>query len=50
VENGKFTVYGKKGSFYWKAMGQRRAILTEVSKKEYCVKGDGPYTYIEKKT
>jgi hypothetical protein len=50
VENGKFTVYGRKGSFYWKAMGQRRAILTEVSREEYCVKGDGPYTYIEKKT
>jgi len=45
VENGEFLVYGKNGEFYWKVMGERLSLQTEVIKENTEIMGDGPYTY-----
>ena len=46
VIDGKFTVYGKNGSFYWLVQAMRLPIETEPLKSETEVRGDGPYRYI----
>jgi glycosyltransferase involved in cell wall biosynthesis len=47
VINGKFTVYGKNGSFYWTVFGKRSTIKVEVNKSDVSIKGFGPYTYLQ---
>ena len=50
VDNGKFIVYGTGGvKFNWLVMGERESIDVEVSKDEFSLCGDGPYTYLTKK-
>jgi hypothetical protein len=46
VIDGKFTVYGKNGKFFWTVYGKRFDILVEPSKADSVVKGDGPYKWI----
>jgi len=46
VSNNSFTVYGKNGSFFWSAYGERSAINVEVNKNSVVVSGNGPYKYI----
>jgi len=45
IENNKFQVYGKNGSFYWHAFGMRSEILVEPDKSSITVSGDGPYKW-----
>lgn len=45
VENGRFTVYGKNGKFFWMVNGMRNQIEVEPLKSESEVRGDGPYKY-----
>ena len=47
VENGKFTVYGKPGKFYWLVMGNRFDIEVEPLKDAKKLKSVGPYTWLE---
>lgn len=49
VTNGKFTVYGPNGSFYWLVHAKRNNINVEPNVNDYNLCGDGPYTYIKKK-
>ena len=49
VIDGKFTVYGTNGSFYWLVQGKRSDIEVEPNKDDYQLHGDGPYTYITPK-
>jgi hypothetical protein len=49
VVDGKFTVYGSNGSFYWLVHAERNEIVVEPHKEDYELRGDGPYTYITKK-
>ena len=46
VQDGKFTVYGDNGSFFWLVHAMRLPIETEPLKSETEVRGDGPYRYI----
>ena len=46
VKNGKFTVYGEPGKFYWHVYGKRCDIEVEPLRSEVTVKGDGPYKWI----
>ena len=46
VQNGKFTVYGPSGKFFWTAYGRRAEIKTEVNINDSIVLGDGPYKYL----
>ena len=46
VESGKFTVYGKNGSFFWTVYGERGSIETEPFKLDVTLKGEGPYKWI----
>ena len=46
VENGKFTVFGNNGKFYWTVIGTREEINVEPMKEDVTIKGDGPYRYI----
>jgi hypothetical protein len=46
--NEKFFVAGDKCKFNWFVVGKRLNIQVEPNKKDVTVKGDGPYTYIEK--
>jgi hypothetical protein len=47
VENGRFTVYGKSGSFHWCVYGKRLPLMTEPFKETSVVCGSGPYTYLK---
>ena len=46
VVDGKFTVYGKNGKFFWMVNALRQSIITEPLKEETEVRGDGPYKYV----
>jgi hypothetical protein len=46
VENNKFKVYGKNGSFYWIVYGKRLEIEVEPEKESVTVNGMGPYKWI----
>ena len=46
VENGRFTVYGPNGKFYWVVYGERQPIQVEPLKSSVDVKGSGPYKWI----
>jgi hypothetical protein len=46
VHDGKFSVYGEAGSFYWIVHGRRATIDVEPRKDAVCVRGDGPYRWI----
>jgi hypothetical protein len=48
VKDSQFTVIGPKGKFSWLVMGKRLPIDVEPSKATSQVRGDGPYTYIQK--
>jgi hypothetical protein len=48
VKDNQFTVIGPKGKFSWLVMGKRLPIDVEPSKATSQVRGDGPYTYIQK--
>ena len=47
VEDGKFTVYGKPGKFFWYSHGKRLSIEVEPLKVERELKSVGPYTWLE---
>ena len=49
VIDNSFKVFGKPSKFYWHVTGKRREIEVEPDKKDFILKGDGPYTYIVKK-
>ena len=46
VVEGKFSVYGPSGSFYWTVIGRRNSIEVEPFKSDVQVKGSGPYKWI----
>jgi hypothetical protein len=46
VENNRFKVFGKNGSFSWIAYGNRGVIDVEPFVENVSVKGDGPYKWI----
>jgi len=46
VKDGKFTVYGPPGEFFWTVYGKRTSIEVEPLKSSVKLKGDGPYTYL----
>ena len=46
VIDGKFTVYGENGEFFWTVYGQRTIFDVEPYKKDLVVKGDGPYKWV----
>ena len=46
VVDGKFTVYGKNGKFFWMVNALRQSIITEPLKEETEVRGVGPYKYV----
>jgi hypothetical protein len=46
VVNGNFRIYGDRGLIHWHAFGKRRAIITEINKNDYNIKGNGPYMWI----
>jgi hypothetical protein len=46
VKDGKFKIYGPKGSVNWIVYGSRGEIEVEPLKSSVNVKGDGPYKYI----
>jgi hypothetical protein len=48
VVDGKFTVYGKSGPFFWVVYGKRSNIEVEPVKNEVSLSGSGPYKWIEK--
>jgi hypothetical protein len=45
IENNKFTVFGKNGSFYWTVYGKKNEILIEPNKESVNVCGQGPYKW-----
>jgi hypothetical protein len=45
VIDGKFTVYGTNGSFFWLVFAKRQSIEAEMPKSTTKVYGDGPYKY-----
>ena len=45
IENNKFQVYGKNGSFYWTVYGTKDEIIVEPEKISTNVQGDGPYKW-----
>ena len=47
VENNKFQVYGKNGSFYWYVYGMMHEIVVEPEKTAITVSGDGPYKWYQ---
>ncbi len=47
IENNKFIVYGNPGKFTWIVYGKRGDVNVEPSKKDYKMKGDGPYKYLD---
>ena len=49
IEGNKFKVYGCNGEVNWVVYGRRQSIETEPSKDLYELRGDGPYTYLQKK-
>jgi hypothetical protein len=49
VTNGKFTVYGSNGGFYWLVHAKRNDIDVEPNIEDYNLHGNGPYTYITPK-
>ena len=46
VENNSFTVYGENCKFFWLVQGKRDDIEVETLKKNFDVKGSGPYRWI----
>lgn len=46
VQDGKFSVYGNNGKFFWNVFAKRLDIQVEPSKSDVVVKGNGPYTYV----
>ena len=46
VVDGKFTVYGPNGKFFWLVHAMRLPVETEPLKCETEVRGEGPYKYI----
>jgi len=48
VQNGKFTVYGPPGKFSYLVHATREEFEVEPLKSSVTVKGNGPYTFIEK--
>ena len=48
VSDGKFTVYGEPGSFFWHVTGKRINIDVEPSKDGTILMGNGPYTFLQK--
>jgi hypothetical protein len=46
ISNGKFTVYGDNGSFYWLVHASRQTLEIEPNKEDYELLGNGPYTYL----
>jgi hypothetical protein len=46
VNDGKFTVYGENGEFFWTVYGQRMKIDVEPLKKDVIIKGQGPYRWL----
>jgi hypothetical protein len=48
-DNEKFFVGGDRCKFNWLVIGKRLDIQVEPNKGDVIVKGDGPYTYLEKK-
>jgi hypothetical protein len=46
VVDGKFTVYGENGEFFWTVYGERQKINVEPLKKDVTVKGNGPYRWL----
>ena len=45
VEDNKFTVYGKNGSFYWTVYGKKNDILVDPEVDNISVYGRGPYKW-----
>jgi hypothetical protein len=45
-----FRVYGENGRFNWLVHGKRFDIEVEPNKADVNKHGDGPYTYLTKKT
>jgi len=45
IDDNKFTVYGKNGSFYWTVYGTKDEINAEPNKSEINVQRNGPYTW-----
>jgi hypothetical protein len=45
IENNKFTVYGKNGSFFWTVYGKKNEILVEPDVANVNIQGDGPYKW-----
>ena len=48
VKDNKLVVHGPPCKFYWTVFGKRKDIQVEVSKDDSELKGDGPYTYLDK--
>jgi hypothetical protein len=46
VEQGRFTVSGDSGPFYWMVYGTRNTITVEPERDQVVVMGEGPYTYL----
>ena len=46
VIDGKFTVYGENGQFFWTVYGQRTVFNVEPYKKDLIIKGNGPYKWV----
>ena len=46
VDEGRFTVYGPPGKFFWHVHGQRVAITVDPMKNDVTVNGEGPYKWI----
>ena len=46
VEQGRFTVSGDSGPFYWMVYGTRNTITVEPERDQVVVRGEGPYTYL----
>lgn len=46
VINGRFTVFGPPGKFFWQVNGSRGYFDVEPKKVDISVKGDGPYKWI----
>ena len=48
VKDGKFTVYGEPGEFFWHVYGKRGDIEVEPLKTAVNVQGEGPYKWISR--
>jgi len=46
VTDGKFTVYGAPGEFFWVVYGKRGSIEVEPLKRNVRIAGEGPYRWI----